>query len=59
MNEATYLYNKYMLDPGERWLTNKEYLILAKRLKGEREKKEKNEFLKEQFLVTFEECFSS
>jgi len=55
MDEANYLYNKYLLEPGERPLTPGEYETLAKRLKREREKREKNKFL--EFPVTFKECF--
>jgi len=51
MEETTHLYNKFLLPPGEKRLTIKEYLTLAKRLKGEREKREKNEFLKGQLPV--------
>jgi len=53
MEEATHLYNKYLLTPGEKWLTCKEYLQLANRLKEEREKREKNEFLKGQLQGVF------
>jgi len=53
MEEVAYLYNKYLLPDGEKWLTNKEYLTLAKRLKGEREKRERNEFLKGQLQGVF------
>jgi len=57
MEEATHLYNKFLLPPGEKWLTCKEYLQLANRLKGEREKRENNGFL--ELPVTFNECFKS
>ena len=57
MEEATHLYNKFLLPPGEKWLTCKDYLQLANRLKGEREKRENNGFL--ELPVTFNECFKS